>query len=56
MEIVGLGRNCKYSIEGLGEDIPKAPTQEKESKFLGQNTNSLKKLDLYMEKNTMWDG
>ncbi len=43
-------RNCKYSIEGLREDIPKALTQVKGSTILGHNHSCLKKMDLYREK------
>ena len=46
-------RNCKYSIEGLREDIPKALTQVKTSTILGHYKSCLKKMDLYRERYNM---
>ena len=42
--------NCKYSIEGLRDDIPKALAQVKRLTILGHYKSCLKKRDLYEEK------
>ena len=43
-------KNCKYSIEGSKEDIPKALAHIKRSIILGHYKSCLKKMDLYREK------
>ena len=43
-------RNCKYAIEGLREDVPKALSLVKSSTILGHYKSCLKKMDLYREK------
>ncbi len=42
--------HCKYTIDGLGEDIPKALSLIKSSTILGHYKSCLKKIDLYREK------
>ena len=44
-----IKRNCKYSIEGLREDIPKTLAQIKGSTILGHYKSCLKKMDFYRE-------
>lgn len=45
-----IKRNCKYNIEGLRKDIPKALAQVKGSIILGHYKSCLKNIDLYREK------
>lgn len=42
-------RHCKYIIESLREDIPRALAQVKGSTILGHYTSCLKKIELYRE-------
>ena len=44
------GKNCKYNIEGLREDVPRALEQIKSSTILGHYKSCLKKMELYREK------
>ena len=43
-------RHCKYSFDGLREDVPKALNQVKHSTILGHYNSCLKKMDLYRKK------
>ena len=45
-----IGCHCKYTIDGLREDIPKALSLIKSSTILGHYKSCLKKIDLYREK------
>ena len=47
-------RHCKYTIEGLREDVPKALSLVKSSTILGHYKSCLKKMDLYREK-VVWN-
>ena len=40
-------KNCKYSIEGLREDIPRALKQVKSFTILGHYNSYFKKIELY---------
>ncbi len=44
------GRHCKYTIDVLREDVPKALSLIKSSIILGHYKRCLKKIDLYREK------
>ena len=43
-------RYCKYILDGLREDVPKALNQVKLSTILGYYKSCFKKIDLYNEK------
>ncbi len=43
-------RHCKYTIDGLKEDVPKALSLVKSYTILGHYKSCLKKMDLYREK------
>ena len=43
-------RHCKYTVEGLREDVPKALILVKSSTILGHYKSCFKKMDLYREK------
>ncbi len=43
-------RFCKYIIDGLREDVPKALSLVKSSTILGHYKSCFKKMDLYREK------
>ncbi len=42
--------HCKYTIDGLREDLPEALSLVKSSTILGHYKSCLKKVDLYREK------
>lgn len=44
-----IRRNCKYNIEGLGKDVPKALIQVKSFTILGPYNSYPKKIKLYQE-------
>ena len=45
-----IRRNCKYSIEGLKENIFKSLAQVKGSTILGHYQNCLRQIDWYKKK------
>ena len=47
-------RHCKYIIDGLGKDVPKALNLVKSSTILGYYKSCLKKMDLYRKKMVYW--
>ncbi len=46
----GTRHHCKYILDGLRKDVPKALKQVKSSTILGHYKSCLKEIDLYQEK------